>query len=60
MPPKEVLALLRVDGRDHIHLTEAPDGSLRPTAYDPDFAEQMEHGRNGISLYRNALGALAK
>ena len=58
--PKEVLALLRLNEGDRVHVTEAPDGSLRLTAYDPEFERQMTAARKGTSKYRNTLRALAK
>jgi putative addiction module antidote len=58
--PKEAAALLRVGEGDRVHLTEGADGSLRITAYDPEFETQMEIARKGMSRYRNALRTLAK
>lgn len=39
--PKELLARLRVDKGDELHVLETPDG-IRLTAHDPEFAAQME------------------
>lgn len=58
--PKEVLNRLKVKEGDQLFLTEAPDGSFRLTPYDPDFEEQMEIAREGMSAYRNALRKLAE
>lgn len=58
--PKEVLARLNVTDGDVLHLTEAPDGSMRITPFDPDFDSQMEAARKGMSKYRNTLRELAK
>jgi putative addiction module antidote len=57
---KEALARLNVRNGDSLHLTEAPDGSLRITPYDPAFEEQMSLAREGMSRYRNTLRELAK
>ena len=58
--PKEALSRLNVTEGDQLFLTEAPDGSVRLTPYDPDFEEQMEVAREGMGAYRNALRQLAK
>jgi putative addiction module antidote len=58
--PKEILARLNLKSGDHLHLTEAPDGSMRITAYDPGFEEQMRLARKGMRRFRNALRELAK
>ncbi len=58
--PKEALARLNVTDGDVLHLTEAPDGSMRITPFDPDFDSQMEAARKGMSKYRNTLRELAK
>lgn len=57
--PKEVLARLRVGPGDTLHLTEAPDG-VRLTAYDTDFAAQMEVAERVMREDRDILRALAK
>tara|TARA_B100001057_G_scaffold239630_1_gene239866 strand:- start:19 stop:246 length:228 start_codon:yes stop_codon:yes gene_type:complete len=57
--PKEVLAKLRVGLGDQLYLTEGPDG-VRLTAYDPDFAEDMELAEEIMREDRNILRALAK
>jgi putative addiction module antidote len=57
--PKEVLARLGVAKGDTLYLTEAPDG-FRITAYDPDFARQMEAAKKVMKRRRAALRALAK
>jgi len=58
--PKEALARLNAKSGDILHLTVAPDGSLRVTPYDPEFETQMELAREGMSAYRNTLRELAK
>ena len=58
--PKEILARLNLKSGDSLHLTEAPDGSMRITPYDPDFEAQMKVARKGMAKFRNALRELAK
>ncbi|HMK89788.1 MAG TPA: AbrB/MazE/SpoVT family DNA-binding domain-containing protein [Methylocystis sp.] len=58
--PKETLTRLNLKKGDVLYLTEAPDGSLRVTPYDPAFEEQMGFAREGMRRFRNALRELAK
>jgi putative addiction module antidote len=58
--PKEILTRLKVKSGDILHLTEAPDGSMRITPYDPEFERQMQRARQGMTKFRNALRELAK
>lgn len=58
--PKDVLARLRVHQGDQLYLTEAPDGSFRLSAYDPDFARQMEAAEQIMREDRDILRALSK
>ncbi len=58
--PKEALSRLNVTDGDVLHLTEAPDGSMRITPFDPSFDAQMEAARKGMNRYRNTLKELAK
>jgi putative addiction module antidote len=58
--PKETLARLNLKDGDTLYLTEAPGGSMRISAYDPAFEEQMRAAREGMGQYRNALRELAK
>jgi putative addiction module antidote len=58
--PKEILARLKVKSGDILHLTEAPDGSMRITPYDPQFDAQMRLAQQGMAKFRNALRELAK
>ena len=58
--PKEVLAKLRVERGDQLYLTEAPDGSFRLSAYDPDVARQMEEAEAIMRKDRNILRVLAQ
>jgi putative addiction module antidote len=58
--PKEALARLNLKDGDILYLTEASDGSMRITPYDPAFEAQMRAGREGMGQYRHALRELAK
>jgi putative addiction module antidote len=57
---KEAKAKLNVVKGDTIFLTEAPDGALRITAYDPDFAVQMTLAEDIMREDREILRVLAK
>ena len=57
--PKEVLARLKVEKGDVLHVTETPDG-IALTPYDPTFEEQVEAGREFMREYRDTFRALAK
>jgi len=57
--PKEVLARLKVGKGDTVYLTETPEGySL--TAYDEQFARQVEAAEEFMQEYRDVLRELAK
>ena len=58
--PKETLARLNLKDGDTLYLTEAPDGSMRITPYDPSFEAQMRVAQEGMGRYRNALRKLAQ
>lgn len=58
--PKEVLSRLNVKDGDNLFVTEAPDGSMRLTPYDPTFDTQLRVARVGMKKYRNALRKLAQ
>ena len=58
--PREVRERLGIKKGDAVHLTEAPDGSYRLTAHDPDFARQMEAFESILREDRDVLAALAK
>ena len=57
--PKEVLARLKVEKGDSLHLTDTPDG-VALTPYDPTFEEQLKRGREFMREYRDTCRALAK
>lgn len=58
--PKELAARLKVDDGDQLFVTEAPDGSMRISSYDPAFSEQMDAAKEAMAQYRNTLRELAK
>ena len=58
--PKDFLALLRAEKGDSIFMTEAADGSVRLTAYNPEFEKQMKVAREVMRKDRDVLRALAK
>ncbi len=58
--PKEALSRLNVASGDMLYLSEAPDGSMRITPFDPAFDAQMQAARKGMKKYRNTLRELAK
>ena len=57
--PKELLARLKVDKGDLLHVIDSPDG-ITLTPHDPIFAEQMEAARKVMKKRRNVLRELAK
>ncbi|MDP4301510.1 AbrB/MazE/SpoVT family DNA-binding domain-containing protein [Leptothrix discophora] len=57
--PKEMLARLKLEKGDTVHLTETPDGFML-TPYDPAFEEQLALGREFMREYRDTFRALAK
>jgi len=58
--PKEVLARLRVSKGDTLFVTEAANGGVTLTPYDPGLEEQLELGREFMSEYRDTFHQLAK
>ena len=58
--PKEALARLNVTKGDKLYMTAAPDGSFRISAYDPEFAEQLEAVERVMREDKEILRALAK
>jgi putative addiction module antidote len=57
--PKEILARLKLEKGDTVHITESPDG-VRLTPHDPNFAAQMDAARGIMKKRRAALRELAK
>jgi putative addiction module antidote len=56
--PKEVLERLRVQKGDTLYVLETPRG-IELTAYDPEFAAQMELAEQVMREDRDALKKLA-
>ena len=56
--PKEILERLRVGRGDELMVLETPDG-ITLTAYDPEFAAQMEVAEGIMRKRRNLLRKLA-
>jgi putative addiction module antidote len=57
---KEAMAKLNVKKGDIVYLTEAPDGSYRLTAYNPDFERQMTLAEQVMHDDREILRALSR
>lgn len=57
--PREILARLRLDKGDVLHLLETPDGVLL-TPYTPEFAVQAEAVEGVAHDERNLLRRLAR
>ena len=57
---KEALAKLSVGKGDTIYLTNAPDGSMRISAYSKEVAEEIAIGKAFMDRYRDTFKALAK
>ena len=58
--PKEALSHLRVEEGDTVNVTDAADGTLRVSAHDPEFAQQIDAAKSVMRRYRNTLRELAK
>ena len=56
---KDALAELGIAEGDTLSVVRTPDG-IRLTAYDPDFADALEAGRDYMRRHRNALRELAR
>jgi putative addiction module antidote len=57
--PKEMLARLKLEKGDLLHVTDTPDG-LALTPYDPTFEQQMTAARAVMRKRRSVLRELAK
>lgn len=57
--PKDLLEKLRVEKGDELMVLETPDG-IQLTAYDPEFARQMEVAEKIMREDRDLLRRLAK
>ncbi|HZZ37399.1 MAG TPA: AbrB/MazE/SpoVT family DNA-binding domain-containing protein [Caulobacteraceae bacterium] len=58
--PKEALAKLGAEKGDTLFLTDAPNGEMRISAYNPDVAEEIALGERFMDRYRDTFRALAK
>ncbi|MBN9368285.1 MAG: AbrB/MazE/SpoVT family DNA-binding domain-containing protein [Comamonadaceae bacterium] len=58
--PKEILARLRVAKGDTVFVTEAANGGVTLTPYDPALEEELELGREFMREYRDTFHQLAK
>lgn len=58
--PKELLHRLSLKQGDAVYATEAADGTLHLTPYDPVFEQGMQIAEKAMKAYRNALRELAK
>jgi putative addiction module antidote len=57
--PRELLEKLRVERGDELMVLETPDG-IKLTAYDPEFAEQMDVAEKIMREDRDLLRKLAE
>lgn len=57
--PKEMLAKMKVDKGDVIHVVETPDGFLL-TPYNPAVKEQLDIGLEFIKEYRTTFKVLSE
>jgi len=58
--PKDAREKLNIQKGDTIYLTDAPDGALRITPYNPDFARQIMLAEQIMREDREILRVLAK
>lgn len=58
--PKEVLARLKLAKGDTVFLTDATNGGVTLTPYDPALDEQLALGREFMREYRDTFHQLAK
>lgn len=58
--PRELMARLRVELGDTVYATEAPDGSVRLTPSNPDFAAKMAAAEKIMREDRDILHVLAQ
>jgi len=57
--PRELLEYLRVDKGDTLYVLQTPKG-IELSAYDPEFAEQMEAAEQVMRQDRDALKKLSE
>ncbi len=58
--PKHAREKLKIQKGDILYLTDAPDGALRITPYNPEFARQMTLAEQIMHDDREILRVLAK
>ena len=58
--PRELMARLRVEIGDTVYATDTPDGGLRLTSSNPDFAAKMAAAEKIMREDRDILHVLAK
>lgn len=58
--PKEVLARMRLAKGDTVFLTEAANGGVNLSPYDPTLDEELALGREFMREYRDTFHQLAK
>ena len=58
--PKEVLARLKLVKGDAVFITDAANGGVTLTPYDPSLDEQLALGREFMREYRDTFHQLAK
>ena len=58
--PREVLAKLKVERGDMLYLEEIPDGGIKLTPYDQEFAVEMDSAKRVMKKYRDVLRKLAE
>ncbi|RCW75949.1 AbrB/MazE/SpoVT family DNA-binding domain-containing protein [Pseudorhodoferax soli] len=58
--PKEVLARMKLGKGDTVFVTEAANGGVTLSPYDPSLEEQLALGREFMREYRDTFHQLAK
>lgn len=58
--PKEILARLKLQVGDKLHVIEQTERGLKLSPYDPVHAKGMEIARRAFSRYADTFKALAK
>lgn len=58
--PKDLLARLRLQVGDQLHVVEVTERGIRLSPYDPKHAKAMEIARRAMRKYADTFRALAK
>jgi putative addiction module antidote len=58
--PKDLLARLKLNEGDKLHVVEQTERGMKLTPYDPKHAEAMEFARRSFRKYADTYKALAK